>query len=122
MKMRPKGQIFLMSLLILSAVLILGLTLIVIFTKDLRQAIETPESIKAFYAADSAIEWQLYNTFNDPDVYSSNPQGSDLDLPFEKRIMANGTHYEWNNEYSTQGKIQTIGIAGNTRRGIEIYF
>jgi hypothetical protein len=108
MKIKPKGQIFLMSLLILSAVLILGLTLIIIFTRDLRQAIETPESIKAFYAADSAMEWQLYNTFNDPDV--SSPQ------------MRNRTSYEFKNEYEANGSIKTIGISKNVRRGIEVYF
>jgi uncharacterized alpha/beta hydrolase family protein len=119
---KPKGQIFLMSILILSVVLTAGIVLMAIFIRDLKQATETSASVEAFYAADSAMEWQLYNTFNDPDLYSSNLNGSDLDLSPDKRMMTNETHYEWKNEYSTKNKIQTIGIAGNTRRGIEANF
>jgi len=119
---KPKGQIFLMSILILSVVLTAGLVLMAIFVRDLKQSTETSASVKAFYAADSAMEWQLYNSFNDPDLYSSNLNGSDLDLPSDQRMMTNETHYEWKNEYATKGIIQTIGIAGNTRRGIEINF
>lgn len=106
---KPKGQIFLMSLLILSAVLILGLILLSIFTKDLRQAIETPESIKAFYAADSCMEWQLYNSFNDPDI-------------LEKPTMTNNTNCEYKNTFALNGQIQTIGISKKVRRGLEIKF
>jgi hypothetical protein len=104
---KPKGQIFLMSILILSVVLTAGLVLMAIFVRDLKQSTETSASVKAFYAADSAMEWQLYNSFN-PDL--SQPQ------------MTNDTSFEWNNDYETKGTIQTIGIAGNTRRGIEINF
>ena len=111
-----------MSILILSVVLTAGLVLMAIFVRDLKQSTETSASVKAFYAADSAMEWQLYNSFNDPDLYSSNLNGSDLDLPSDQRMMTNETHYEWKNEYATKGIIQTIGIAGNTRRGIEINF
>jgi len=118
---KPKGQIFLMSILILSVVLTAGLVLMAIFVRDLKQSTETSASVKAFYAADSAMEWQLYNSFN-PDLYSSNLNGSDLDLPSDQRMMTNETHYEWNNDYETKDTIQTIGIAGNTRRGIEINF
>lgn len=105
---KDKGQIFLMSVLILSVVLTAGLVLMAIFIKDLKQAGETSASVKAFYAADSAIEWQLYNQFNDPDIPS--PQ------------MENETSFIYKNDYETLGRIQAIGIAGKVRRGIEINF
>jgi hypothetical protein len=55
------------------------------------------------------MEWRLYNTFNDPDL----PEFS----------MTNDTSFEYDsNDYVNIGKIKTIGIAGNTKRGIEIYF
>lgn len=104
-----KGQIFLMSLLILSAVLILALILLSIFTKDLRQAVETPESVKAFYAADSCMEWQLYNSFNDSDI-PNKPQ------------MTNNTSCEYHNTFESNGQIKTIGISRKVRRGLEIKF
>jgi len=121
---KPKGQIFLMSMLILSVVLTAGMVLMAIFIKDLKQSTETSASVKAFYAADSAMEWQLYNSFN-PDLYSSEHYSSNLSdsgLSVSKQIMTNETHFEWNNDYETKDMIQTIGIAGNTRRGIEINF
>lgn len=104
---KPKGQIFLMSILILSVVLTAGMVLMAIFIRDLKQSTETSTSVKAFYAADSAMEWQLYNSFN-----------PDLSQP----TMTNDTSFGWKNYYETTGTIQTIGIAGNTRRGIEINF
>ena len=106
---RNKGQIFLMSLLLLSAVLILALILLSTFTRDLRQAIETPESIKAFYAADACMEWQLYNTFNSPDID-------------EKPTMKNDTYCEYQNTFETNGMIKTVGISKKIKRGIEIRF
>lgn len=97
-----------MSILILSVVLTAGMVLMAIFIRDLKQTTETSASVKAFYAADSAMEWQLYNTLSG----STSPELS----------MSNNTSFEWQNNYETLGKIQTIGIAGNTRRGIEINF
>jgi hypothetical protein len=120
-----KGQIFLMSMLILSVVLTAGMVLMAIFIKDLKQSTETSLSVKAFYAADSAMEWQLYNTFNDPDLYSSEHYSSNLSdsgLSVSEQIMTNNTHFEWKNDYETTGIIQTIGYAGNTKRGIKIDF
>lgn len=106
---KPKGQIFLMSILILSVVLTAGMVLMAIFIKDLKLSTETSASVKAFYAADSAMEWQLYNTLS----------GSTALEP----IMTNDTTFESNNsDYETTCMIQTIGIAGNIRRGIEINF
>lgn len=104
---KHRGQIFLLSILILSAVLIIGLVLMTVFIKDLKQSTETSVSMQAFYAADSAIEWQIYSIFH--------PN-------FPRPDMTNNTSFEWQNDYDTSGKIQAIGIAGNTRRGIEINF
>lgn len=95
-----------MSILILSVVLTAGMVLMAIFIRDLKQSTETSASVKAFYAADSAMEWQLYNSFN-----------SDLSQP-----TMDDTSFEYKNDYETTGTIQTIGIFGNIRRGIEINF
>lgn len=102
-----RGQIFIMSILVLSTVLVAGLVLITIFTKDLRQSVETSLSVKALYAADSAMEWQLYLKFN--------PGGPSKDQP----QMDNSTAFEF---ATTTEKIQTMGIAGNVRRALETNF
>ena len=105
---RPSGQIFLMSILVLSAVMASALFLMSIFIKDFRQSIETSESVKAFYAADSAMEWQIYNCLNDPDASAP--------------VMINGTSYDSQNNFSTTGDIKTTGVSRRVRRGLEVNF
>lgn len=114
---KSKGQIFLMSILILSVVLTAGMVLMAIFIKDLKQSTETSTSVKAFYAADSAMEWQLYKTFVDSSV-SSPLQPFENGASCCSNDLVNNTY----NEATGSGNIQTIGVAGNVRRGIEINF
>jgi len=105
---RSSGQIFLMSILILGAVMTSALFLMSIFIKDFRQSIETSESVKAFYAADSAMEWQIYNVLNDPDASAP--------------AMNNNTDYNSQDNYSEGGNIKTIGISKKVMRGLEVNF
>ena len=105
---RPSGQIFLMSILILSVVMTSALFLMSIFIKDFRQSIETSESVKAFYAADSAMEWQIFNTLNDPDASAP--------------VMMNTTNYDFQNNYLTTRNIKTTGVSKEVRRGLEVTF
>jgi len=112
---KPKGQIFLMSILILSVVLTAGMVLMAIFIKDLKQSTETSTSVKALYAADGAMEWQLYSTF--VEATSSSPIFDNGASCCDSDLVKN-TY----NPTTATGTIQTIGVAGNTRRGIEINF
>lgn len=105
---RPSGQIFLMSILILGAVMASALFLMSIFIKDFRQSIETSESVKAFYAADSAMEWQIFNALNDPDATAP--------------VMVNNTSYDFQNNFSTDGNIKTTGVSKRVSRGLEVNF
>jgi len=57
-----KGQVFLLSILLLSSILVMGITLIIISTRDLKLAYQSSESTKALYAADSEMERLLYWT------------------------------------------------------------
>jgi hypothetical protein len=103
------GQIFLMSILILSGIMASALFLMSIFIKDFRQSIETSESVRAFYAADAGMEWQIYNSLNPGD-------------PEEKPVMANNTHFEWQNNFDTTRKIKTTGFSRRVSRGLEVNF
>ena len=107
-KDKSSGQIFLMSILVLAAVMTSALFLMSIFIKDFRQSIETSESVKAFYAADSAMEWEIYNSLND----------SDVDGP----VMNNGTSYASENNFSDSNNIKTVGTSKKVNRGLEVNF
>jgi len=113
LKKRNKGQIFLMSLLLLSTVSFSALLLLSIFTVDLRQIVETSESVKAFYAADACMEGMLYQTFT-------------LDNPDSlfRLTLGNETSCQAKKVSSDPLRFQSIGNSksGNIRRGIEIWF
>ena len=109
---KPSGQIFLMSILVLSAVMASALFLMSIFIKDFRQSIETSESIKAFYAADAAMEWQIYNALNDPDASA----------PVMNNLTRTSADYNYQNNFSTTGNIKTIGVSKRVNRGLEVNF
>jgi len=110
---KPSGQIFLMSILILSVVMTSALFLMSIFIKDFRQSIETSESVKAFYAADSAMEWQIYNVLNDPDAQP----------PVMLNLTATPNDYDFNNDnFPTTHNIKTTGVSKKVRRGLEVTF
>ncbi len=106
---KSSGQVFLLSILILSATMAAALFLMAIFTKDLRRSVETSESIKAFYAADAAMEWQIYNNIN--------PENK---LEEDKWQMKEITQFENKFPHS----IKTVGFArgGQVSRGLEVYF
>jgi hypothetical protein len=97
-----------MSILILSVVLTAGMVLMMVFIKDLKQSVETSLSVQAFYAADSAMEWQLYAKFNPNSSYAVAP------------IMNNSTSFEY--ATSNDQILQTIGTIGNVSRGIQTNF
>jgi len=58
------GQIFLMSVLLLTVVSLAGLIVLTVFNKNLKKSYEIGESIKANFLADSCIEWQVYKDVN----------------------------------------------------------
>ena len=106
-KDKSSGQIFLMSILVLAAVMTSALFLMSILIKNFRQSIETSESVKAFYAADSAMEWEIYNSLND------NVDGPE---------MKNGTSYISQNNFFESNNIKTVGTSKKVNRGLEVNF
>jgi len=101
-----------MSILVLGAVMASALFLMSIFIKDFRQSIETSESIKAFYAADAAMEWQIYNALNDPDAPA----------PVMNNLTGTSADYTYRNNFSTTGNIKTTGTSKRVSRGLEVNF
>ena len=74
-------SIIIFTILMLSAILAISLTLTSIFIPKIRSITEAADSIGAIYAADSAMEWCLYNNRR------NNP-------PLPQPVMANGSTYQ----------------------------
>lgn len=63
-----RGSALVYTILTIGIVLNIVFVLISIFASKLRLAFDYPNSVTAFYAAESGIEWQLYNQLKDPDA------------------------------------------------------
>src|SRR3989344_7563991 len=101
-----RGSIIIFTLLMLSAILAITLTLTRIFLPRIRTITEATNSIGALYAADSAMEWCLYNN-----------RGK---VPLLARpAMANGSTYQIyrNNSISACPDIESLNYrtVGNFR-------
>lgn len=63
-----KGTALIYTLLTVGIILSIVFFLTSIFAVKLRIAFDYSNSVAALYAADSAIEWQIYNTLKEPDA------------------------------------------------------
>ncbi len=119
---KSKGQVFLLSILLLSAVLVMGMTLIIISTRDLKLAYQSSESTKALYAADSEMERLLYWTLVLEKDEELEPV-FDMDNGTSKR--SDDTHFSF---YSEDSYLSTLGYnkatpeESNVARGMKINF
>ncbi|MGE4554568.1 MAG: hypothetical protein AB7D02_00285 [Candidatus Paceibacterota bacterium] len=72
-----KGQLFLMSTLLLTIVSVAGLIILSVFNKHLKMSYEIGDSIRALFVADSCIEWQVAKSIN-KDIILSEPVFGDV--------------------------------------------
>lgn len=85
--------------------------LITAFARDIRQATQSGDSVKAFYAADSGVEWELYRTFLNEAAGKPTIKGATIST--QNLLMEPG---------SVEKSIKAIGSFGKVKRGMEIYF
>jgi len=126
-----KGQVFLISVLVLSAVFVLGVILITLYIRELKFSRESINSTKAFYAADAAMEWAMYEVFQQTSIQGPNNPSRDClnsqSLCFGS--FADNTSYKIinisrgpspciNNILGCQ--LRTGGKSGNTARSQEL--
>ena len=78
-----------------------------IFAIKLRLSLDTANSVAAFYAADTAIEWQLFNSLNDPDA--------------NEPLFTNGAVFTITSPPGTL-PIKVIGKFQGTSRAVEVSF
>lgn len=99
---KQRGQVLLVTVLVLFSTFALATTLGGLVLYELRSSISIGESTKALYAAESGIEWKLFET-NKWDI--SAPE------------MTNDTKYSTSVE---TGYIRATGTSNNTNRGLEV--
>ena len=83
-----EGSILVMSILILSGILGVGISISTIVLNQLRQAKNLDFSIMAYYAADSATEDALYK------IRKLGKNAKDLNESYTTGVFANGAQWE----------------------------
>lgn len=67
-KSAERGTALIYAILTTGIILAVVFFLTSVFASKLRLAFDFPNSVSALYAADSGIEWQIYNNLKDPDA------------------------------------------------------
>ncbi len=90
-----KGQVFLMSILLLTIVSVAGIIVLTVFNRHLKMSYEIGESIRALFVADSCIEWQVYNSLNpnnripEPSFYNNDPNSGVVKCSQANKVISN---------------------------------
>ena len=108
------GSIIIFTVLILSSILAITLTLTRIFLPRVRSITEATDSIGAVYAADSAMEWCLYNN-------------REKAPPLAQPVMSNGAAYQIYNNSTPSAcpggealNYRTVGTWRGVSRSFEV--
>jgi len=116
-----KGQVFLLSILLLSSILVMGITLIIISTRDLKLAYQSSESTKALYAADSEMERLLYWTL----VMEKKGSEPVVEMKNNTSMRSDDTNFSFYEEpsyLSTVGYNKATPEESTVARGMKIEF
>ncbi|HPD55448.1 MAG TPA: hypothetical protein PLR11_01375 [Candidatus Paceibacterota bacterium] len=107
-----KGQAMLITMLILMSSFLVSMALGGLVLYELKSMIFTGESVKALYAAESGLEWKLYQA-NHPDEETGRGP-----------IMNNGTSFIVSVSSTTEGYlvIYSVGRSINTYRALEVMY
>lgn len=99
----------LITILILSAAFLIAMALGSLVLYELRSMVFTGESIKALYAAESGLEWKLFEKIKNEII--------------ESPTMINGSSYDVSvSTLPTGTQIKSIGQSGNNYRALEASF
>jgi hypothetical protein len=103
-KNSERGQVLLITVLVMMSTFALAIAIGGMVLYELRSMVGSGESVKALYAADTGIEYQLYML-----------NKGNIDQP----VMTNGTKYE---NTSGTGYVRSSGTSGRVNRAIEVSF
>lgn len=114
-KNNQKAAAILLSLLILSALLVIAFGISSLSLGEIKLVRDIPKSLIAYYSADSGIEWVMYE---------ERQMGGATTTADCSVLLGNGISYGIN-EVKRSGGIVTIKVTGcydNIRRAIQISF
>ncbi|MFH1392590.1 MAG: pilus assembly PilX N-terminal domain-containing protein [bacterium] len=106
---KNKGVALILSVIILTAVLAIALTAGKVMVDKIKMSRNTSDSMKAYYAAESGIEYALYRIKNSLEIEESHK--------CDNWQPVDGAFYCLKQEGDS---IKAIGKAGEARRGIEV--
>ncbi len=111
-KIKNKAQAVFLVLVLIASVMSVGLIFGVITARKLHSMSEVGESVKAYYAAESGIECELYKKF------------VDLNTTCDSSEMENETHYETKESSASGGItiITSVGVSKNIKRSIQVQY
>lgn len=103
-----RGQIMLLSLMILTGTFAIGLGVAVLLLNEIRLSRQSLDSTKAIYAADLGLECELYKYYRNPEFSCSGIQ------------LLNNTSFTSRTVGGAATTSQAIGISRGIRRGLEL--
>ncbi len=103
--MKQKGQVLLITVLVLMSTFALAIVIGGLVLYDLRAMVSAGESVKAIYAAESCIEWELYKL-----------NKGNISAP----VMSN--QVEYGEAVIREGSITCSGNSGRVNRAFQINF
>jgi len=107
--MASKGQVMLLTVLVLSGTALAATTIAgILMVYQIRQTTNVSDSAKAIFAADSGIEWEAYK-FN-------------KGIPQPAPVFTNGASVETQIIPSSSLHVKSIGHAGKVSRALELTF
>jgi len=115
---RQKGAVaILLAFLIVIIMFLIAFSLSAIFVNELKVSSLSSQSAKAYYAAESGIEFALKQLKDNPALPGTEPSGCDLGSPWH--ALSNGASYcvVW----TTTGA-DSSGVYGVTRRRVSAGF
>ncbi len=110
-KKQIKAQAIFLALVIIASVMTISLVFGEITVRKLHSMTEVGESVKAYYAAESGIECQLYKDFVDQNTVCNSSE------------MKNQTSYQINKtEQGDTTIITSTGTSKKTKRSIQVQY
>lgn len=107
---KEKGVIIIFTAIILGILLSVSLALAAIFNPKIRLTTEIKNSVGAFYAAESGLEWCLYNNQIAPTPTPPPP------------TMANGATYQLTPADCSGSSLKSVGSFKDVTRAIQADF
>lgn len=120
-KIKERGSIVIYTVMILSAVIMISLTLLKLLVPKFLIVRESVYSTVSFYAADSGMEWCLFSNRNDPLLVTIPPKLTGLQALSGATISYYSNNAPTNCTYNAPINYRTVGTYNGISRSLEIF-